>query len=113
VLGEALGGAERCRQPGIAGAHRGLGITGTQFERAAGHLDAAPDELGVPRRLTDHIVGIVAGLRQAVVTTCATDNAAERGRRSCRVRWYAVSSWYPVRRSGPAALGTHREWERP
>jgi len=68
VLGEALGGPERYRGPDIAGAHRGLGISGAHFERAAAHLDAALNELGVPRHLTDHIVGIVAGLRHAVVT---------------------------------------------
>ena len=68
VLGEALGGPERYRGPDIARAHRGLGISDAHFERAAGHLDATLDELGVPRRLTDRIVGIVAGLRQAVVT---------------------------------------------
>src|SRR5215470_11688884 len=59
VLGEALGGPERYRGPDIAGAHRGLGISGAHFDRAAAHLDAALNELGVPRHLTDHIVGIV------------------------------------------------------
>jgi len=68
VLGEALGGPERYRGPDIASAHRGLGISDAHFERAAGHLDATLDELGVPRHLTDRIVGIVAGLRPAVVT---------------------------------------------
>jgi hemoglobin len=68
ILGEALGGPGRYRGPGIAGAHRGLGISDTHFDRAAAHLDATLDELGVPRHLTDRIVGIVAGLRQAVVT---------------------------------------------
>jgi hemoglobin len=68
VLGEALGGPERYRGPDIARAHRGLGISDAHFERAAGHLDATLDELGVPRRLTDRIVAVVAGLRPAVVT---------------------------------------------
>jgi hemoglobin len=68
VLGEALGGPERYRGPDLAGAHRGLGITDAHFDRAAAHLDATLDGLGVPRHLTDHIVGIVAGLRPAVVT---------------------------------------------
>jgi hemoglobin len=68
VLGEALGGPERYRGPDIARAHRGLGISDAHFERAAGHLDATLDELGVPRRLTDRIVALVAGLRPAVVT---------------------------------------------
>ncbi len=63
VLGEALGGPERYRGPDIAGAHRGLGISGAHFERAA-----TLDELGVPRHLADHIVEVVAGLRQSVVT---------------------------------------------
>lgn len=68
ILGEALGGPERYRGPGIAESHRGLGISDAHFDRTAGHLDATLDGLGVPRHLTDHIVGIVAGLRHAVVT---------------------------------------------
>ena len=68
VLGEALGGPERYRGPDIAGAHRGLGISDAHFDRAAGHLGATLDELGVPRHLADRIIGIVAGLRPAVVT---------------------------------------------
>ena len=68
VLGEALGGPERYRGPDIAGAHRGLGISDAPFERAVGHLAATLDELAVPRHLADRIVGIVAGLRPAVVT---------------------------------------------
>jgi hemoglobin len=68
ILGEALGGPERYRGPDLARAHRGLGISDTHFERAAAHLHATLDDLGVPRRLADHIVGIVAGLRPAIVT---------------------------------------------
>src|SRR5215469_491268 len=68
ILGEALGGPERYRGPDIATAHRGLGITDTHFDLAAAHLYATLDGLGVPRHLSDHIVGIVAGLRPAVVT---------------------------------------------
>jgi hemoglobin len=68
ILGEALGGPERYRGPDIATAHRGLSITDSHFDLAAGHLYATLDGLGVPRHLSDHIVGIVAGLRPAVVT---------------------------------------------
>jgi hemoglobin len=68
ILGEALGGPERYRGPAIAAAHRGLGITDSHFDLAAGHLYATLDGLGVPRHLSDYIVGIVAGLRPAVVT---------------------------------------------
>ena len=67
-LGEALGGPRRYRGPDIAVAHRGLGISDAQFDRTAACLYATLDELGVPRHLADRIVGIVAGLRQAVVT---------------------------------------------
>src|SRR6516165_1120155 len=67
ILGEALGGPERYRGPDIAGAHRGLGIADAHFDRAAAHLHDTLDGLGVARHLTDHIVGIVAGLRPAVV----------------------------------------------
>lgn len=68
LLGEALGGPERYRGPDLARAHRGLGITDADFDRTAGHLAATLDSLGVPSHLVDHIVGIVAGLRPAVVT---------------------------------------------
>ena len=68
ILGEALGGPERYRGPDLAKAHRGLGISDADFDRAAGHLAATLDSLGVPGHLVDHIVGIVAGLRPAVVT---------------------------------------------
>ena len=68
ILGEALGGPERYRGPGLAGAHRGLGISGAHFDRAAAHLAATLDDLGVPRGLADCIVEIVAGLRPAIVT---------------------------------------------
>ena len=68
LLGEALGGPERYRGPDIAAAHGGLGITDAHFDLAAAHLYATLDGLGVPRHLSDHIVGIVAGLRPAVVT---------------------------------------------
>jgi len=68
VLGEALGGPERYRGPDLAKAHRGLGISDADFDRTAGHLAATLDSLGVPGHLADHIVGIVAGLRPAVVT---------------------------------------------
>jgi hemoglobin len=68
ALGEAMGGPERYRGPDLTGAHRGLGISDAQFDRAAAHLGATLDELGVARHLADRIVAIVAGLRQAVVT---------------------------------------------
>jgi hemoglobin len=68
ILGEALGGPERYRGPDIAAAHHDLGISDVYFDRAAAHLYATLDGLGVPRHLADHIVGIVATLRPAVVT---------------------------------------------
>jgi truncated hemoglobin YjbI len=68
ILGEALGGPERYRGPDLAEAHRNLGITDADFGRTTGHLAATLDSLGVPGHLVDHIVGIVAGLRPAVVT---------------------------------------------
>jgi hemoglobin len=68
ILGEALGGPERYRGPDLAKAHAGLGITDADFDRTAGHLAATLDSLGVPGHLAGQIVGIVAGLRPAVVT---------------------------------------------
>ena len=68
ILGEALGGPERYRGPDLVAAHRGLGISDAHFDRTAAHLATTLDELGVPSHLADQIVGIVAGLRPAVVT---------------------------------------------
>jgi len=68
ILGEALGGPERYRGRDIAEAHRGLGITDAHFDLAAAHLYGTLAGLGAPRTLSDYIVGIVAGLRPAVVT---------------------------------------------
>ena len=67
-LGEALGGPGRYRGPDIAATHRGLRISDAHFDRTAAHLAATLDELGVPADLAGQIVGVVAGLRQAVVT---------------------------------------------
>ncbi len=67
-LGEALGGPRRYRGPGLAGAHCGLGISDIHFDLVAAHLGATLDELGVPGHLAGRIVGIVAGLRPAIVT---------------------------------------------
>jgi len=68
ILGEALGGPERYRGPDLATAHRGLGITDADFDQAAALLAETLDSLGVPGHLAGHIVGIVAGLRPAVVS---------------------------------------------
>ena len=68
ILGEALGGPERYQGPDLVKAHRSLGISDADFDRTAGHLAATLDDLGVPGHLADHIVGIVAGLRPAIVT---------------------------------------------
>ena len=68
LFGEALGGPERYRGPDLVKAHSGLGITDDDFDRTAGHLVSTLDSLGVPGHLADQIIGIVAGLRPAVVT---------------------------------------------
>jgi|SRR5262245_2481112 len=68
VLGEALGGPERYRGPDLAKVHRGLGISDADFDRTAALLAETLDSLGVPGHLADHIVGVVAGLRPAVVS---------------------------------------------
>jgi hemoglobin len=67
ILGEALGGPERYRGPDLAKAHRSLGITDADFDQTAVHLAETLGSLGVPGHLADHIVGIVAGLRPALV----------------------------------------------
>lgn len=68
ILGEALGGPEHYRGPDLAKAHRSLGITDADFDRTAAHLAETLAGLGVPGHLADYIVGVVAGLRPALVT---------------------------------------------
>jgi hemoglobin len=68
LIGEALGGPERYRGPDLAAAHRHLHISNAHFDKTAAHLDAVLDGLGVPRELTDQIIGIVATLRPHIVT---------------------------------------------
>ena len=68
ILGEALGGPERYRGPDLVKAHRRLGISDADFDRTAAHLAGTLDGLGVPGHLADHLVGVVAGLRPALVT---------------------------------------------
>jgi hemoglobin len=68
ALGQALGGPERYWGPLLADAHRDLGITDAQFDRAAAHLCGALDELGVPRPLAGQVIAVVAKLRSAIVT---------------------------------------------
>ena len=68
LIGEALGGPEHYRGPDLAAAHRHLRISNAHFDKTAAHLDAVLDRLGVPRVLTDQIIGIVATLRPHIVT---------------------------------------------
>jgi hemoglobin len=62
ILGEALGGPERYRGD-MVGADCGLGISDAHCDRAAAHLGATLDELGIPGDLTDCIIAIAAVLR--------------------------------------------------
>jgi hemoglobin len=68
VLGEALGGPEHYRGPDLVKVHRGLGITDADFDQTAVLLAETLDSLGVPGHLADYVVGVVAGLRPAIVT---------------------------------------------
>ncbi len=68
ILGARWAVPSATRGPGTAAAHRGLGISDAHFDRAAACLQAILDEPGVPLHLADRIIGIVAGLRHAVVT---------------------------------------------
>ena len=68
ALGQAIGGPERYWGPLLADAHRDLGITDAQFDRATAHLSGALDELGVPWPLAGQVIAIVAKLRWAIVT---------------------------------------------
>ena len=68
ALGEALGGPEGYWGPVLADAHRDLGITDAEFDRAVAHLSGAMNEVSVPRPLADRVIVIVAKFRWAIVT---------------------------------------------
>ncbi|HET7013154.1 MAG TPA: group 1 truncated hemoglobin [Streptosporangiaceae bacterium] len=69
ILAEALGGPERYRGPDLTSTHSSLGISDASFDAVAAHLNVVLSELAVPAQLADQIVGAVASLRPAVVST--------------------------------------------
>ena len=62
-----LGGPDQYIGRSMKRAHRGLGITETQFAAVAAHLDASLTSLHVHRDLIDEVVALVASLKDDVV----------------------------------------------
>ena len=63
----ALGGTHTYRGHDMAAAHTGLGITGRDFDRVAGHLAGALRTLGVPTGQVQAILARIAPLRDDIV----------------------------------------------
>ena len=61
------GGPAQYRGNDMVTAHRGMAITNAEFDALAGHLRAALEANGVPRREREELLGVVASLRGAVV----------------------------------------------
>lgn len=66
-LTKALGGKSNYKGRGLRLAHEGLGIIGDHFDKVAGHLAEALNELGVDTGLVDQVITAVAGLRSEIV----------------------------------------------
>ncbi len=69
ILAEALGGPERYRGPDLTRTHSSLGISDASFDAVAAHLHIVLSDLAVPAHLAAGVVGAVANLRPAVVST--------------------------------------------
>lgn len=63
----ALGGPNAYSGRSMAAAHKGRGITDTQFDLVAGHLAAVLEELGVDADAIGTVISTVATLRPDVV----------------------------------------------
>ena len=62
-----LGGPDGYRGPGVAAAHRNLGITDFHCDVVVGHLQATLEEAGATGAVRKAVVAAVAGLRSQVV----------------------------------------------
>lgn len=67
-ISQALGGPKQYEGRDMASAHEGLAITGEQFERVGGHLQKAMEGLGVEPEDVSTIMGIVASLKDDIVS---------------------------------------------
>ena len=66
-IATAAGGPMQYQGSDIVTAHRGMGITHKEFDALAGHLRAALEASGVPRREREELLNAVASTRGAVV----------------------------------------------
>jgi hemoglobin len=69
ILAEALGGPERYHGPDLTRIHASLGIGDASFDAVAAHLAVVLSELAVPVSLAELVIGAVASLRPAVVSS--------------------------------------------
>jgi hemoglobin len=66
-LCEATGGPCTYTGRSMLETHKGMGVTAGEFEVVMQHLDAALDELNVPRTEQDELVGLLRPMRADIV----------------------------------------------
>ena len=79
-ISQALGGPKQYDGRDMAIAHAGLSITNAHFDRVAGHLVEAMEELGVEEDDIEAVVAVVGPLRAQVVTAQDAGEAIEETR---------------------------------
>lgn len=62
------GGPDEYRGQSMQKAHAHLGISATEFESLAGHLEAALDEVGVPDESKDELLASVGEIQDHIVS---------------------------------------------
>jgi hemoglobin len=71
-VGQATGGPQVYEGRDMATAHAGMQITGEEFDRLAGHLEAALDAHDVPEAEKQELFAIVETTRSAIVAPADT-----------------------------------------
>ena len=71
-VGQATGGPQVYEGRDMATAHAGMQITDEEFDRLAGHLDAALDAYEVPEAEKEELFAIVETTRSAIVAPADT-----------------------------------------
>ncbi|SEG63803.1 hemoglobin [Nonomuraea solani] len=67
LLCSVLGGPEVYEGHDLADAHRGMGVTGEDYQRVGGHLIGVLRELGAGEDVVEHVVATLGAVRGAIV----------------------------------------------
>lgn len=67
MLSQVLGGPKAYEGRELAEAHRGMGITGAQYEAVGAHLLAVLAEMGAPDDIRDAVAGVLKSVADDVI----------------------------------------------